>query len=152
VIGGDAATALERFAIADVLARYARGCDTNDLELVRDCFTADAVLEYEGLPPLPRGADDFVDYAGHVLSRLASTQHLLGNIVVAVDGDSATSSAYVQATHQAASGESFTSGGRYDDEFVRTDEGWKIARRTFHRHFVHDADGLGARVRPKQLA
>jgi hypothetical protein len=137
----------DRFAIADLLAQYARGCDTKDLGLVSACFTPDATLDYEALPTSVRSVRGFVEHAEQVLSRLQSTQHLLGNIVVNVEGDRASSLSYVQATAFAANGQSWTSGGEYADELVRTPDGWRISRRTHRRHFVHDADGLQGSVR-----
>jgi ketosteroid isomerase-like protein len=128
---------LDRFAVADLLARYARACDEKDFAGIRGCFTSDASLSYGITPAFNGSADDFAALAERILAESDSTQHLLGNVVVNVDGDRATSQAYVQTTHVEKSGAPRTSGGVYSDELVRTPEGWRIARRTYHRQFRH---------------
>ena len=61
------------------------------------------------------------------------TQHLMANIDVTLDGDRATCRTMVTNPQGAATREGglhfFFVGARYDDDFVRTDAGWKIAKR-----------------------
>ena len=58
--------------------------------------------------------------------------HRITNQVVSVDGDSATARAYVDALIMAADNVSGVNAvGFYDDEFVRTEQGWRLARRRF---------------------
>ena len=68
-----------------------------------------------------------------MLSAFPVTQHLMSNIDVKLDGDRATARTMVVNPQGAATREGplhyFYVGGRYDDELVRTAEGWKIAKR-----------------------
>jgi hypothetical protein len=58
--------------------------------------------------------------------------HRLTNQVVTVDGDSAQTRTYVDALIMLADNNSgVNAAGFYDDEFVRTEKGWQIARRRF---------------------
>lgn len=125
------------------LSRYTYGCDTRDVELIGSAFTADATIDYDSLPPFANGITDFLEMTTGILSQLASTQHLLGNLHVEVDGDTAHCTSYVQATHVAENGQMFVGAGRYDDDLVRTAAGWKIAARTFRRQWGRDEHGLG---------
>lgn len=60
------------------------------------------------------------------------TMHRLTNQVITVDGDSARARTYVDALIMLADNNSgVNAAGFYDDEFVRTDKGWQIARRHF---------------------
>ena len=63
--------------------------------------------------------------AGHTLHRLT-------NQTITLDGDRAEARAYVDGLIMAADNKSGVNAiGYYDDEFVRTDSGWRIARRRF---------------------
>ncbi|WP_327436867.1 nuclear transport factor 2 family protein [Amycolatopsis alkalitolerans] len=77
--------------------------------------------------------------------RLAHTQHLIGSLHVTVDGDTAQCTSYVQATHFSAAGDTWTTGGRYDDSMVRTPDGWRIAERRFTRQWRHGPEGFSLR-------
>src|SRR5438105_6266573 len=60
------------------------------------------------------------------------TQHLIGSILVYIDGDGAISRSYVQARHQRANdpvGPIFDSTGEYIDRWERRSGGWRIVRR-----------------------
>ena len=66
------------------------------------------------------------------LTPLSATQHLISNVVVRLDGDRAESSCYLQAQHVktgTAGGDNFIIAGRYDDQLVRTPDGWRIRER-----------------------
>lgn len=53
------------------------------------------------------------------------------NYVVSVDGDEAAARTYIDAWIMSVDGASGINAlGIYDDELVRTDDGWRIARRT----------------------
>lgn len=140
----DVQTIADQLAIQSLLARYAFGWDSRDYELVASLFCEDAVIDYDSLPPITNGFAGFLEISSGVLAHLVSTQHFIANIDVVVDGDRATSTAYVQATHVAEDGRKFVGAGRYDDQLVRTTEGWKINARTFRRQWGSDPDGLGA--------
>ena len=62
------------------------------------------------------------------------TQHLVNNAAVELDGDSARSeSAWCFVRYDAGGGPVLSAMGRYVDVLVRTDDGWRFARREVHR-------------------
>jgi hypothetical protein len=138
----DVAELKDRLDIQANLSRYTYGCDTRDYDLLASAFLPAATIDYDSLPPFPNGFPDFLASCQGVLETLASTQHFVGNLEVTVDGDRAHCTSYVQATHVAHNGHMFVGAGRYDDDLVRTPEGWKIAHRTFRRQWGRDPDGL----------
>lgn len=133
----------DRLDIRDNLSRYTYGCDTKDMALIASCFTPDATIDYDSLAPFDDGVAGFLRMTEGILGQLASTQHFVGNLDVVVDGDRAHRTSYVQATHVAADGRMFVGAGRYDDDLIRTEDGWRIAARTFRRQWGKDPDGLG---------
>ena len=132
----------DRLDIAANLSRYTYGCDTKDYDLIASAFLPGASIDYDSLPPFEHGFPDFLTSVRQTLTQLKSTQHFVGNLDVSVDGDHAHCTSYVQATHVADNGHMFTGAGRYDDDLIRTPDGWKIAARVFRRQWGRDPDGL----------
>jgi len=110
------------------------------LDIWDDCFTSDATFavwfagsNFNGPPDYTtvgttswgNFANSFFRNAGYV-----ATQHLMGTIVVDVDGPTANMSSYLQASHFLADGSVDIAKGTYEDEVVRENGRWKIKRRT----------------------
>ena len=104
------------------------------------CFTSDAVLAvwfpgtpFNGPPSYKtvgtnswaEFAKDTFDAAGYV-----ATQHLMGNIDVHVNGNTATISTYLHATHVLPDGTIDVANGTYEDVAVRKNGVWQIKNRT----------------------
>jgi 3-phenylpropionate/cinnamic acid dioxygenase small subunit len=136
-------TLLDRAAIRDVLLRYARGVDRRDLAMVRACFTPEC--GYEGT--LARGTiADALASLEERLGRYAGTMHLMGNQLITVDGDTATSETSCVAYHRlAGNAADFVTGVRYLDDFVRDGDHWRIRRRAVRLDWQrHDGVALPA--------
>ena len=121
----------ERDIIA-VAVRYCRSLDTKHFDGLRDVFMADATAQL-GNPAVLHGVDAIADRCRTALEQLDISQHLVGTHEVAVDGDTATHSCYLQAQHVRAAapgGANYLVGGRYEDDLVRSDAGWRITHRT----------------------
>lgn len=121
----------DRQDISDLLIRYATGIDRRDWALFRTVFTSDCHCDYgaigvwDGVDAVTEFMDVAHAQAGHLLHRIT-------NQVVDVDGDRATARSYVDVWVMAADNASgVNASGYYDDEVVRTSDGWRIARRTF---------------------
>jgi hypothetical protein len=125
---------LDEHEIVDVMNAYTTALDTKDWGLLESCFTPDGDADFGNLAGV--GALDspqaLVDLCRGALQDLQATQHLQGNYLVEVDGDTAQASCYFQANHfleGAPGGNVFTVWGKYRDRFVRTGDGWKIQHR-----------------------
>lgn len=116
--------------IVGVALRYARSIDTQDQQLFMSCFTEDALF---GLPKLRLHPDTKLENTMAFLCELFSaTQHVTTNFEVSVDGDCATMRCCYIATHvwrQKLHDPLFVMGGHYEDQLVRTDDGWRIRDR-----------------------
>lgn len=122
---------LDRAEIAHRIARLAHAQDDQDWPAIAAAFTQDAVYVHPG--GRLEGADAIIERTRTALRVLDASQHLIGSIAVEVDGDSATSRAYFQAQHLRTGtpgGDLYTIAGTYDDRWVRTPDGWRIATRT----------------------
>ena len=117
--------------IAKVLVRYATGIDRRDWALFRTCFTDDVQADYEGIATW-EDVDAITEFMATSHADMGHTMHRLSNLAITVDGDSATARCYVDGVLMAADGASGLNPiGFYDDELVRTADGWRIARRRF---------------------
>jgi len=122
----------DRFQIEDVLARYCTALDSKQWEMLTEVFAPDGVAEFGDLGGRHEGPRSIAEFVSSILGGLDASQHLLGNEVVRVSGDRAKATCYFQAQHllvSANGGNTYLVGGIYDDELVRTPEGWRIALR-----------------------
>ena len=129
-----AAELSDRAEILDVVHRYAWALDSGDWDALDTCFTADAFLDYSSNPAGRAGPyTEIKAWLQKSLAAFVVMQHLMANTEVTLDGDRATARTMLVNPMGARTREGpphyFAIGGRYDDEFVRTVDGWKIARR-----------------------
>jgi 3-phenylpropionate/cinnamic acid dioxygenase small subunit len=124
----------DRSQIAEVLIRYATGIDFKDWALFRTCWTDEVDIDYGDLGKFT-DADAFTTLMTQLHDGMGQTYHRISNLVIDVDGDRATARSYVHALLMAIPGDSASwvdALGHYDDELVRTPEGWQICKRTTH--------------------
>lgn len=124
----------DRAEIHDVVVRYGWAIDTKDWDLLDTCFTPDAHLDYSSNPGGKAGAyPEIRAWLAEALAAFPVTQHLMSNIDVRLDGERATVRTMVANPQGAATRKGpphfFFIGARYDDRFVRTADGWRIAER-----------------------
>jgi ketosteroid isomerase-like protein len=135
----------DRLEIAEVLYRYATALDTRDWALLSAVFVEDAVYRM-GVRGEFAGPDAIADKLKDVLGPLRATQHLMGNPVITVDGDTARSTSYVRAQHyrtdHSNGGNTLDMGGIYADELIRTQDGWRIAHRVLEITWREGNGGL----------
>jgi len=136
----DLSAVVDRQEITDILHRYAHALDARDWELLRTCFTEDAVADYLDLGGVNEGVQAIVSLCRGALKGLDASQHLIGSPLVELDGDSAKATCYLQAQHVfrgLPEGDHYLVGGTYVDRVVRTPAGWRIAHRTLHTTWTH---------------
>jgi ketosteroid isomerase-like protein len=133
------ASVADRLEITEVLYRYALALDAHEWDKLRTVFTDDAVADFLELGGVNEGLEAITALISGVLSGLDASQHLIGCPVATVDGDTATSTCYLQAQHVfkgAPGGDHFLVGGTYVDRLVRTPDGWRIVHRTLHASWM----------------
>jgi hypothetical protein len=131
----NASTPLEELAdresIRDVLARYCRGIDRLDEDLLRSVYHPDAIDDHGGYVG---GVDGFVEWAFSKMAGREYGQHSLGTVIIDLDGDVAFTESYFTSSSVARQkGDSprmlSVLSGRFVDRFERRDGIWRIARR-----------------------
>lgn len=132
------------------LGEFARILDQKSWDRLGDVFAADVRFDY-GTGGIQSGMDALTQNMRRFLDGCGPTQHLIGSMIIDVDGDQASSQAYVQARHQRrddALGPIIDTNGDYHDQWRRGPDGWRITYR--HAHWLtHHGDPtiLGANER-----
>ena len=121
----------DRQDISDLLVRYATGIDRRDWSLFRTVFTDDCELDYGEIGTW-QGVDAVTDFMDTTHAMAGHTLHRLTNQAITLDGDKASARTYVDAVIMFGDNQSGVNAwGFYDDEIVRSADGWCIARRRF---------------------
>jgi hypothetical protein len=131
---------VERDAIRQVLARYCRGADRCDAELLASCYHDDATDRHGPFSGSAREFAEWVIDKQRVTSII--TQHAVSNVVIEFDetGSVAWVESAFTATHVRPPDDTFaepfidTFWGRYVDRFEKRGDRWAICT----REVVHD--------------
>jgi 3-phenylpropionate/cinnamic acid dioxygenase small subunit len=142
----------DRLAIIDNLTSYCMALDTKDWDRLLSTFTDDAEADYGDLGPAQVGAAEITAGLRGVVEPLDTTFHLIGNFMIDLDGDSATSTTYLFAQHvfhEAVGGPIFHVTLIYHDTHRRTADGWKIASRRLQPIWTDGNGAVAAQARAK---
>lgn len=127
----------DREAIRDCIWRYCRGIDRCDAGLLRSAFWPDALDSHAVPGKPPRNAHAWIEKVIPRLYEFVMTSHLVTNVLIRVDGDTAHVESYFWAVHQEERDgrmEDAHAVGRYLDRMECRDDEWRIA----HRHVLID--------------
>lgn len=122
---------LDKQEIAELCYRYGLYLDAKEFTKMNEIFAEDAVADYLDMPKC-EGRQAIEDTVRTALAPFDASQHLIGNVVVTVDGDTAESVCYLQAQHVKRGtdgGDNFIIAGAYRDTLRRTENGWRITHR-----------------------
>jgi ketosteroid isomerase-like protein len=129
----------DRAAILELAARYNRAADGTDPAAVLAVFTDDGVVEMHGRDDGP------AVFAGLELAQLVAPfegqrVHMTTDPIVVVDGERAThTSTLLLCTRSRRRGIAALFTGRYDDQLVKTSQGWRFARRLVRVDYADEA-------------
>lgn len=121
--------------IARNLTMFARAMDARDWPALAALMCRDATADL-GTGPLA-GPDEVIALIRRYLDACGPTQHLLGNLLVEIDGNEAQSRCYVSDMHLGPAGKesvTFATLGDYHDRWRHDGTQWKLAHRTKLNH------------------
>lgn len=123
----------DREAIRDCLFRYSRAIDRCDMALLKTAYWPGAIDRHTGFTGT---IEEFADWAAPRLRAMPHSVHMLGNILIRLDGAQARVETYFWSVNVLAAGDvrEVLAVGRYLDRFERRDDQWRIAERLV----VHD--------------
>lgn len=129
---------LDREKIRDVIARLARGEDRRDAAAITAAYWPDSRTDYgvfEG------SFDDYLAWVVPGAEAIKNTQHVLGQSVVELDGETALVETHVNSYHRVDMGAGDRDtliGGRYLDRMEKRNGEWRIAQRTMLYDWYQD--------------
>jgi len=128
----------DELAIRDLANRYARMIDRRDWPELPRVFTPDCELSGQGYRM--RGHAE-LGVGLRKIDMFSATQHCVLNQLTQLDGDRATGEFYCIANHiHERDGVAYKldMGIRYEDRYVRTADGWRLAKRTLNLIWQQD--------------
>jgi 3-phenylpropionate/cinnamic acid dioxygenase small subunit len=130
----------DRIEINDLLIRYTRAIDQKDWDLLDTVFTPDAEVDYVSSGGIKGSYPEIRAWLEKVLALFPVTVHYVTNSEVTLQGDRAAArTAVYNPMFLGSSGGSlhhFAVGAYYVDELVRTEAGWRIAKRREEQAFL----------------
>jgi ketosteroid isomerase-like protein len=120
----------DRMDISDVLYRYSSSIDSFDYDGLRGTLADDIWAQYGNGAPVT-GGDALAKWIADATATVIWQHHLLNVYQVTVNGDQASSIAYLTSyqVFQEDPKAAIVLVARYHDELRRTPQGWKISRR-----------------------
>ena len=127
---------LDKQAIIEVIYTYCRALDRMDRDLASTLWHDDGTADWG--PMFQGSGKGFIDWVWEQHAAMDRHSHQITNILIEVDGDTATSEAYVIATIRTRGDDApavdIIPHGRYLDRWSRRGGRWAID----HRQFVDD--------------
>lgn len=122
----------DKAEIIEALNMYGFALDARAWDLFDRVFTPDVEAVFGPAGAAWVGLDVFKKSFAEFHDTLDSHVHTMMGQIVHVDGDTANAFSYgnwLLVRHAAEGGSSWLGTGYYDDELVRTEDGWRIKRR-----------------------
>jgi ketosteroid isomerase-like protein len=137
----------DRAAIQHLAQQYADAVMRVDADDWTNTWTEDGAWYLPGMDQPIQGRDVLKPMWTQTMAGYPVVFHWVQPGLIEIDGDTATARFYVQENIKDGDGNTFRVVGVYDDEVVRTDEGWKFKVRNFHAMYRGPVD-LSAEVIP----
>jgi SnoaL-like domain len=121
----------DRFEIQQLLIDYSTAIDKRRFDDLDRVFTRDAYIDYRAMGGIDGRFPEVKAWLADVLPNFPVYAHMLGNFDVRIDGDTA-SSRTICFNPMVLGGDQnqiLFCGLWYDDEFIRTPDGWRMTRR-----------------------
>ena len=133
----------DRLEIQQLLVDYASAIDQRRFDDLDRVFTPDAYIDYRAMGGIDGEYPQVKAWLAEVLPNFPAYYHLVGNFDIRLAGDTATGRTMCfnpmklngprgqerSDSGDATDGQILFCALWYDDEFVRTDQGWRMARR-----------------------
>lgn len=121
----------DRMAIQQLLVDYASAIDQRRFDDLGRIFTPDAYIDYRAMGGIDGTFPEVKAWLEEVLPRFPAYFHLVGNFDIRLTGDTATGRTMCFNPMQIdVEGRVLFCALWYEDEFVRTADGWRMTRRT----------------------
>lgn len=120
----------DRLEIQQLLVDYATAIDQRRFDDLDAIFTADAYIDYRAMGGIDGSFPEVKAWLAAVLPNFPAYYHLVGNFDIKLAGDGAVGRTMCFNPMQLdGEGRILFCALWYDDEFLRTPDGWRMTRR-----------------------
>ncbi|MBP2453184.1 hypothetical protein JOF57_003097 [Mycolicibacterium lutetiense] len=121
----------DRLEIQQLLIDYSTAIDRRLFDDLDAVFTADAYIDYRAMGGIDGQYPEVKAWLAEVLPNFPAYAHMLGNFDVRIEGDKASSRTicFNPMVLPGLEQQVLFCGLWYEDEFIRTAEGWRMSRR-----------------------
>ena len=122
----------DRLELQDLVVRYSTSVDRKDWALYESIFTPDAVIDYTAVGGVRGGPHEVAQWLAKTMPTFPAYQHLVSNVELSIDGDTATGRAMLFNPMGCRTGDGVQVawiGLWYNDKFRRTPDGWRFSER-----------------------
>ncbi len=127
----------DRFEIQQLMVDYSTAIDQKRFDDLDRVFTPDAYIDYRVTGGTDGRFPEVKAWLKEVLPNFPAYYHMLGNVDIRIDGDSASSRTicFNPMIFNVEEKQILFVGIWYVDEFIRTAEGWRMSRRVEEKCF-----------------
>lgn len=132
----------DRIELEDLVIRYANAIDHRDFDALDTVFVPDAYIDYRAMGGIEGDYPTVKAWLPQALGAFPSYMHLVGNFDFRIDGDTASGRVAcfnpMVVPDPAGGSDTMFLGLWYVDDYRRTAEGWRIARRSEEKGYLHN--------------
>lgn len=121
----------DRLEIQQLLVDYSTAIDNRRFDDLDAVFTPDAYIDYRAMGGIDGQYPEVKAWLAQVLPHFPAYSHMLGNLSITFAGDTASSRVicFNPMVLDSETKQVLFCGLWYDDEFIRTADGWRMTRR-----------------------
>lgn len=132
----------DRLEIEDLIVDYADAIDTGEFNKLDQVFTQDAWIDYSAMGGVVGHYPEVKAFLQQTMPVFKATQHLIANYRIQLQGESATGKIMcfnpMQLNLGDKASEVFFLGLWYLDEYLKTEQGWRITKRVEVKSFDYN--------------
>lgn len=132
----------DRLEIEAVMVDYVNAIDSRDFDALDDVFVPDAWIDYTAMGGIKGAYAEVKPWLAQVLPHFPAYCHMIGNISITVQEDSARSRSVcfnpMSVRLEDGSTQTMFLGLWYHDVWQRTSAGWRIRERVEEKCFDHN--------------
>ena len=128
----------DRMELEKLVTDYATAVDTKNFMEFNNLFTKDAHIDYTAVGGISGNLQEIIHYLETALDPFPNYQHLISNISLTLDGDSASGKVMCFNPMQAKDNQVFFLGMWYNDTYKKINDQWYISSRVEESSWAHN--------------
>tara|TARA_B100001029_G_scaffold79106_1_gene64826 strand:+ start:451 stop:891 length:441 start_codon:yes stop_codon:yes gene_type:complete len=128
----------DRMELEKLVTDYASAVDSKNFHEFNNLFTKDAFIDYTAVGGISGNLEEIIKYLETALDPFPNYQHLISNISLKINGESATGKVMCFNPMQAKDDTVFFLGMWYNDIYQKIDDQWFFSSRIEESSWAHN--------------